>query len=409
MASSERLKQLFASFHSRNYRFYFMGQSLSLIGTWMQNVAMSWLVYRLTGSVFLLGVVGFANQIPSFFFSPVAGVISDQYNRRTIMIWAQVLFMVQALLLSILTLLGIIQVWHIISLSLLFGFIMVFDTPARHSLVVDLVTDRKDLGNAIALNSAMFNAARLIGPGIAGIVIAITGEGICFLLNAFSFVMIILALWKIKVQSIPKQPEHLNIIDNLKAGYHYTFGFAPIKFLILILAVISLMGMPFLVLLPAYAREILSGDSKTLGFLMSSAGLGSLLAALYLASRIGTNGLFRILIFATILFGTGIMALALSHQSWLAYSMMFLCGFGMIASIASINTLIQSTISDDMRGRVMSFYAVALMGMNPLGSFLAGSSASTIGIRYTLLIGGAVCVITGFIIALIRNKLKSWF
>ena len=408
IAYTGRLKNLFVSFHSKNYRYYFAGQSLSLIGTWMQNIAMSWLVYRITGSVFLLGVVGFTNQIPSFFLSPVAGVLTDKYNRKKIMIWTQVLFMLQALLFAILTLTNLIQVWHILALSLLFGFISVFDTPARQSLVVDLVDDKKNVGNAIALNSAVFNGARLVGPGIAGIVIAYAGEGICFLINAVSFLVIIIALSQIVIKNQNKVKSETPIWADLKAGFSYTFGSQPIKILILVLSSLSLLGMPIFVLLPAYAREILSGDSRILGFLMSAAGVGALLAALFLASRSGIKGLSTIISMALFFFGTGILGLALTNYHWVAYVFMFLFGFGMVASIAGMNTLIQYLSSDEMRGRVMSFYAIAIMGMHPLGSFLAGTSASAIGINYTIIIGGAFCIITGFIFFSRKKHLDKW-
>lgn len=361
----------------------------------MQNIAMSWLVYRITGSVFLLGVVSFANQIPSFFFSPVAGVITDKYNRKNIMIWTQVLFMLQALLFGVLTLANVIEVWHIIALSLFFGFISVFDTPARQSLVVDLVDDRRNIGNAIALNSAIFNGARLIGPGIAGMVIAYTGEGICFLINAASFLVIIVALSQIVIKHTKIEKENSNMWLELREGYHYTFGTGSIKLLLIVLSLISLMGLPAFVLLPAYAREILNGDSKTLGFLMSSAGVGAFLAALFLASRKGIKGLSGIISFTLFLFGIGVLGLSFITQQWIAYVFLFFCGFGMVASIAGINTIIQFVASDEMRGRVLSFYAIALMGMNPLGSFLAGTSASTIGLKYTLLIAGFACILAG--------------
>ncbi len=405
---SGRLKNLFVSFRSRNYRYYFAGQSFSLVGSWMQSVAMSWLVYRLTGSVFLLGLVGFANQIPSFFLSPLAGVITDKYNRRNIMIWTQVMFMLQALLFAVLTLTELIQVWHIIALSLLFGFITVFDTPARQSLVVDLAESRENMGNVIALNSALFNGARLVGPGIAGMIIAYTGEGICFLINAASFLVIIFALTQVVVKHENKVSSGSNMWADLKEGFHYTFGSGPVKLLILEISVFSLMGLPIFILLPAYAREVLAGDSRTLGFLMSAAGVGALLAALFLASRSGVKGLSGIISVNLFFFAFGILGMGLGSSHWNAYIMMFFCGMGMVASLAGMNTLIQYLISDEMRGRVMSFYAIALMGMTPVGSFLSGTSASTIGLKYTLLIGGAVCLVTGIYFMYRRNYLDRW-
>lgn len=395
IASSGRLKNLSIPFKSRNYRLYFGGQSLSLIGTWMQNIAMSWLVYRITGSVFLLGVISFANQIPSFFFSPFAGVLTDKYDRKKIMIWTQVLFMVQALLFAVLTLTNVIEVWHIIVLSVFFGFISVFDTPARQSLVVDLIEDRRYLGNMIALNSAIFNGARLVGPGIAGMVIAYTGEGICFLINAFSFLVIIIALSQIIIKPQIVSQVKTNIWGDLQAGFKYTFGEKAIKLMLIIVSLFSLMGLPVFVLLPAYAKEILAGDSKTLGFLMSAAGFGAFSAALFLATRSGVKGLAGIITLALFVFGIATLGLAFLPFQPVVYVFLFLCGFGIVASIAAINTLIQSFVSDNMRGRVLSFYAIALMGMNPVGSFLAGTSASTIGTKYTIFIEGVICLIIG--------------
>lgn len=360
----------------------------------MQNIAMSWLVYRITGSVFLLGVVGFTNQVPNFIFSPFAGVLTDRYNKLRIMIWTQIFFLVQALALGILTLTGAIQVWHIILLSLFFGLISVFDTPARQSLVVYMVPDRKDIGNAIALNSALFNGARLIGPSIAGFVIAYTGEGICFLLNAASYLSIIVALAFMRIK-IPVNKQDSQILEGLKEGYRYTFHSIPIRFLIITLSIISLMGMPYVVMMPAFAKEILHSDSKVLGFLMSAAGLGALSAALFLASRKNIRVLPHIIFLAILTFGAGIMGLSFSSTHILAYIMMFLAGFGMVAAIAGINTLIQHFTSDEMRGRVLSFYAIALLGMNPIGNFLAGSAASVFGLKITLFTGGLACFLTG--------------
>lgn len=324
------------------------------------------------------------------------------------MIWTQALFMLQALVFAVLTLTNVIQVWHILALSLFFGFISVFDTPARQSLVVDLVDDKENIGNVIALNSAVFNGARLIGPGIAGILIAYAGEGICFLINAASFLVIILALSQIVVKNRQPVKTGSRLWTDLKAGYSYTFGSKPIKLLIYVLAAISLMAMPVYVLLPAYAREILNGDSRTLGFLMSAAGVGALLAALFLASRSGKAGLSRIISITIFFFGIGITGLALNTLQSMSYIFMFFCGFGMVASIAGINTIIQFAVTDDMRGRVMSFYAIALMGMNPVGNFLAGSSASAVGLKYTMLTGGLVCILTGVFFLSRKKYLDQW-
>lgn len=389
-------KGVFASLESKNFRLYSLGQGISLVGTWMQHIAMSWLVYRLTGSVFLLGLVGFTSQVPTFILSPFAGVITDRLNRHNIMIATQVCFMLQAALFATLVLTNTIQVWHIIALSLFFGFISAFDAPARQSLVIDLIEKPEHLSNAIALNSAMFNGARLVGPGIAGITIAIVGEGVCFTLNAISYIAVI---WALMAMNITKKQRRSQLETNLKKsfseGIKYTFGFAPIKTLLILLAIISLLGLPYVVLMPAYAKEILQGGSAMLGLLMSAVGAGALIGALYLASRKTVIGLGQIISFSTITFGIAIIIAAYSRAEWLSILSLFFSGLAMITAIASINTLIQTLADEDKRGRVMSFYAMALMGMNPIGNLLAGTTATIIGITYTLAIGGVATIAVG--------------
>ncbi len=387
--------QIFSSFESRNYRFFFTGQSISLLGSWMQTIAMSWLIYRLTGSKFLLGFVGFTNQIPSFFLSPIIGVITDRFNRRKIMLWAQIIYMVQALLLSLLVFLNLIEIWHIIALSILFGLVTAFDTPARHALVVDLIDNPKNLGNAIALNSAMYNGSRLIGPAIAGIVIAVVGEGICFLFNALSYVAIILALYKIHDSKYTQKKSDNSLTKEFTEGIKYTFGFKPFRILLLLLGVVSLVGAPFSTLMPAFASEILKGGSHTYGFLMSATGAGALLGAIYLASRKSVIGMGKIIMINTILFGLCMLGISVSNGLWISMIIGFVAGFSMIATIACINTLIQTLADENKRGRVMSFYAMALLGMNPIGSLLAGTIATGIGISYTLMLCGIIFILFG--------------
>ena len=386
---------IFASLESKNYRLYFIGQGISLIGTWMQHIAMAWLVYRLTGSVFLLGLVSFTSQIPIFILSPFAGVLTDQFNRHRIMIATQVLFMLQAAILALLIFTNTVDVWHIIALSLLFGFISAFDAPARQSLVIDLIDKPENLGNAIALNSAMFNGARLIGPGIAGITIAIVGEGICFMMNAISYIAVI---WALILMHIPHNPSPKTQIDfkkSLTEGLKYTFGFAPIRVLLILLGFVSLMGLPYIVLMPAYAKEILHGGSKELGFLMSAVGAGALTGALYLAARKTIFGLYKLISAGTITFGVAIIIASYSTNIILSMISLYLTGLSMIVLVASINTLIQTLAEEDKRGRVMSFYAMALIGINPIGNLLAGAIASGIGIVYTLVIGGVSTILAG--------------
>ena len=399
--------QIFSSLDSKNYKLYFTGQSISLIGSWMQSVAMGWLVYRLTGSKFLLGFIGFTSQIPSFILSPFAGVITDRFNRHKIMFWTQILFMLQAILFSFLVLFNLIQVWHIIALSLLFGLISAFDAPARQSLVIDLIDKPENLGNAIALNSAMFNGARLFGPAIAGMLIAVVKEGPCFLINAFSYVAVIWALYKIKIPpKVRKEKENMN--EGFKEGFKYTFGFKPIKVLLILLAILSLIGLPYSTLMPAYAGEVLKGNSHTYGFLMSATGAGAFLGAIYLASRKTVLGLGKIIVFSSLLFGLSLIGISFSSNFKLSLVMLFLAGFFMILAIASINTLVQTLTDEDKRGRVMSFYAMALMGMNPIGNLIAGSLASGIGISNTLLIGGVIVILSGTLFSIVRPSLRQY-
>jgi MFS family permease len=400
--------KIFSSLRSKNYRLYFAGQSISLIGTWMQNVALSWLVYRLTGSVFLLGLVGFMSQIPMFILAPITGVLTDRFDRLRIMTLAQICFMLQALVMTLLVLFNVIAVWHIIALSLVFGIISAFDAPARQSLVIDLIDRPEDLSNAIALNSAIFNGARLIGPAIAGITIAIVGEGICFLLNTLSFVAVIYALFKIRV------PVRKAVIPDTKLkkifteGLSYTFKTIPIRMLLIQLALLSLVALPFIVLLPAYAKEILHGSADTLGYLMSSLGAGALTGAIYMASRKSVIGLGRIISLCTSVLGLMIVLASFSQKTYFSLILFYFGGLSMILTIAAINTMIQTIADEDKRGRVMSFYAMALMGTTPIGNLMAGTIASGIGIPYTLLAGGVITIISGALFELKRKSLRKY-
>jgi MFS family permease len=354
---------------------------------------MSWLVYRLTGSAFLLGVIGFAGQIPTFVLVPFAGVLADRWNRYHILIVTQVLAMIQAFILAFLFFSDVIEVWHIAVLSVLLGCINSFDIPARQSLVVEMVEKKEDLGNAIALNSSMVNAARLLGPSIAGILIAATSEGICFLLNgvSYSFVIVSLLLMKLRLAERKEKPRH--ILKGLKEGFLYTFGFTPIRSVILLLGLISLMGMPYAVLMPVFAKDILQGGPHTLGFLMGASGLGALTGAIYLASRKSVLGLEKIIPISAGVFGAGLVAFSFSRIFVLSFLLMIVTGISMMLQLASGNTIIQTIVDDNKRGRVMSFYTMAFIGTAPFGSFLGGSLASLLSAPTTLLIGGSACVI----------------
>ena len=380
---SERYQTIFRSLQYRNYRLFFSGQSISLIGTWMQRIAMPWMVYHMTGSALLLGVVSFAGQIPSFLLSPLAGVLTDRVSRYRVLVVSQILSMIQAFVLAGLTLAGVIQIWQIVVLSISLGCINAFDVPARHSFVIDMLEKKEDLGNAIALNSLMFNGARLIGPSIAGIILASAGEGICFLINAVSFFFVVASLLMMKLKNREVKIHDSMMIRDLREGLRYTFGFPPIKHLIYLLGTVSLMGMSYSVLMPVFAKEILHGGSHTYGFLMGAAGFGALLGALFLASRKTVLMLGRIVPAAALLFGSGLIILSLSRTFALSLVLMVFIGLGMMMQAASSNTILQTITDDDKRGRVMSFYTMAVMGTAPFGSLLAGALAKVIGAPWT--------------------------
>jgi MFS family permease len=402
--NQEGLKTVFRALAHRNYRLFFGGQSISLIGTWMQLIAMNWLVYRLTHSALLLGVVGFTSRIPTFVIAPFGGVLADRWNRHRMLVVTQILSMIQALMFAVLVLTGLIEVWHVVILSLFLGFINALDIPIRQSFVVEMIEKREDLGNAIALNSSMVNGARLLGPSIAGMLIATLGEGLCFLINGLSFIAVIWALLAMKITPQKKERQRSQFIHGLKEGFSYAFGFIPIRSLLLLLALVSLMGMPYAVLMPIFAEKILKGGPQALGFLLAAAGVGALAGTLYLASRKTVLGLGRIVVIATGIFGVGLIAFSLSRLLWLSLIFMVLTGFGMIVQMASTNTLLQTLVEEDKRGRVMSLYTMAFMGMVPFGSLLSGSLADRIGAPGTIMIGGIACILGSFLFA---RKLPS--
>ena len=405
--SQVSFKFIMRALHHKNYQLFFGGQGISLIGTWMQQIAMSWMVYRLTDSALLLGIVGFSSQIPIFLLASFAGVYSDRWNRHRILIVTQTLSMIQALTLALLTLTGTIEVWHIIVLSTFLGVINAFDMPTRQSFIVQIIDKAEDLGNAIALNSFMFNGARLVGPSIAGLLIGYLGEGICFLLNGISFIGIIIALLAMKVPKREKVVRTSRLWQDLQEGYSYAFGFAPIRYILLQVGLMSFMGLSYVVLMPIFARDILQGGPHTLGFLMAASGIGALIGSIYLASRRTILGLGRLIAYASGIFGIGIIAFSLSKMLIVSLCMMFMMGFGMIVQMASSNTILQSIVEEDKRGRVMSIYATAFIGMAPLGNLFTGALASWIGAPDTLIISGATCIIGSLIFALKLPQIRK--
>ena len=394
------MRTLLRALRSRNYRLFVAGQGISLVGTWMQQVAMSWLVYRLTGSALLLGVMGFTSQIPTFLLAPVAGVLADRGSRRRLLLVTQSCAMFQAAILAAVVLAGVVQVWQIVVLSLFLGTVNAFDIPIRQSFVVEMVATREDLGNAIALNSSLVNGARLVGPALAGLLVAAVGEGVCFLLNSISYLAVIVALAAMRLASHsghPPQRQHL--LHDLRDGLAYAFGFGPIRSILLLVMVISVMGMPYSVLAPLFAREVLHGGVHTFGFLMTAAGCGALAGTLYLASRPSVLGLGRVIVVATLLFGAGITAFALSERLILSLLSLVVAGFGAITVVASCNTVLQTILEEEKRGRVVSLFAVAFIGMTPFGSLGAGMMATAVGPRAALLMGGAACLAAGLLFA----------
>ena len=378
----------------RNFRLFLGGQIISLAGTWMQQVALAWLVYRLTRSPFLLGLVGFAGQLPSLLLAPLAGVWADRSDRRRIVIATQALAMFQALVLSALVLTGRVAVVHVLVLSVFLGLVNGVDVPTRQAFLVEMVRGREDLANAIALNSSVFNAARLVGPAIAGFMIGLVGEGVVFLLNGLSYVAVIAALLAMEIDPRPaaRRPTQ-PVWRELKEGVGYVLGFEPIRSLLLLIGLVSLVGVPFTVLMPVFATDVLHGGAHTLGLLMSSLGVGALGGALFLAARRSVRGLGRIILAAVTLFGLCLAGFGFSRNEWLSMALLVAAGFGMMVHMASSNTILQTIVDEDKRGRVMSFYAMAFMGTVPLGSLLSGALAARLGAPATVVLGGALCLL----------------
>ncbi len=392
---------MFRALKYKNYRLFFIGQGISLTGTWMQQLAIGWLIYRLTNSPFMLGFVGFLGSIPTFIFTPFAGVLADRMSKHRMLIVTQALEMIQALILAALIMTGTVQVWHILALTIFLGIAVAFDSPARHAFIVDMVHEKEDLGNAIALNSLVFNAARLIGPSIAGIVVALFGEGICFLVNGLSYIAVIAALLGMHITRRATVRQEKHIIHGLKEGISYAFNDKLIRSILLLTGLVSMMGMSYVVLMPVFAKTILRGDANTLGFLMGSTGLGALMGAFFLASRKDIKGLNRAVFINTNIFGVGLIAFSFSRVLWLSVVILLFIGFGMMVQMAANNTIIQAVVHDDKRGRVMSLFMVAFMGMVPFGCIIAGALANRFGAPNALMASGLLCVAGSFFL---RNK-----
>jgi MFS family permease len=382
----------------RNYRLFFSGQSLSLIGTWMTRIATSWLVYRLTGSAWMLGFIGFLGQVPTFLFGPFAGVWVDRWSRHRTLVWTQVLSMLQSFALAALAFSGHISIWHIALLSVVQGIINAFDTPARQSFLIEMVEDRAVLSNAIALNSTMVNVARLLGPSIGGLIIAGFGEAWCFTIDGISYCAVILSLLLMTVaDSAPRRRDEENLWRELTEGFGYVSSSVPIRSILFLLAIVSLVGMPYTVLMPIFAKQVFHGGAHTLGLLMGSTGVGALIGALTMAARRSILGLGRRIGIAALLFGSGILVFALSRNLVLSVAMLLLTGFAMMTHMASSNTILQTIADPAKRGRVMSYYSIAFMGMVPFGSLFGGALAARFGAPHALAVSGVVCITAGCI------------
>jgi len=385
------------SLKHRNYRLYFLGQLISLPGNWIQNIALGWLVYRLTDSAFLLGVVGFAGQIPSLFLTPLAGVFADRINRRKVLIITQSISMVIALCISALVLTGQIKIWHILVSAALNGMAVAFDTPFRHAFLVNMVTNKSDLQNAVALNSTLFNTARFVGPPIGGFLVALSGEGICFLINGLSYIAVIISLLSMNLASSREPVQHASLLKDLLTGLRYAHKELPIRFLLTMVIATSFLALPFQVFMPVFAREVLHGNSQTLGFLTGAIGAGALTGAFFLATRTSLVTIPRVIAISAFMFSGGLMIFSVSNIYLLSMFVLMVAGFGMVVEFASSNTLLQTIVDDGMRGRVLSLYSMSFMGFTPLGSLLTGSIAEFAGVQYTLFGAGVACLIGAFI------------
>lgn len=377
----------------RNFKLFFAGQSISLIGTWMTRLATSWLVYQLTHSALMLGIVGFAGQIVTFALAPVAGVWIENINRRKLLVWTQAAAAVQSLALAVLTLEGVITLEEVIALAALQGLINAFDMPGRQAFLVQMVHGREDLGNAIAINSSMANGARLIGPAVAGLIIAALGEGWCFLIDGVSYFAVIASLLMMRLEPIHIHRVQKSMIEQMREGWDYVRTFRPIRTILLLFALITLMGYSYSVLLPLFAGDVLHGGATTLGWLTGASGVGALSSALSLAMRKTVVGLTRMLRLAAAMLGGALILFGLSHTLWISLILMAFIGFGMIQTSSASNTIIQTLVPEDKRARVMGFYTMAFFGAAPFGSLLAGTLAHKIGAPLTVIITGACCVL----------------
>jgi len=397
--SAARLRWIFHALQARNYRLYFGSQGLSLIGTWMQRVALSWWVYRVTHSALMLGGVSFAGQIPALLLAPLAGALVDRWDRPRLLMVTQILAMLQALVLAWLVLADVATLGHIVLLSVVLGLINAVDMPTRQALIGDLVDQHEDLSNALALNSSMTNGARLIGPTLAGVMIMSVGEGRCFLLNGLSYLAVLAALGAMRLPPRPAAPPRAPVLSEAHAGVRYAWGFAPIRAILLLVSAVNLLGMPYQVLLPVFAADVLHGDAHTLGVLTAASGVGAIIGALYMASRDSVLGLGRVLVLSTGLFGLGLVGLSFARHEVVAVLALMGASGGMMVLTTASNTVLQTIVDEEKRGRIMSLYTTAFVGMAPIGSLVAGGMAAQLGAPQTVRVGGVGCVVAALVFA----------
>lgn len=383
----------FRALKNKNFRLFFFGQMVSLIGTWIQNIALGWLVYRLTDSAVWLGVIGFAGQIPALFLTPFAGVYADRLDRRKVLIIAQIIPMIIAFIMAALILTNTVQVWHIVLIATLNGFVIAVDNPFRHAFLIDMIGDKELLQNSVALNSTLFNSARFIGPMVGGFLIAWVGEGICFLINGVSFLAVVFSLFAMKISVVKTKRVYASVFTDLKKGTIYAFSSKPIRYLLILVLSTGFFGLPFQVFLPVFAKDILGGSSELLGFLTGALGAGALTGAIYLAAKKGVKQLPMLIMISAVVFSIGLFTLSLSTSIVISLVLLYFTGFGMIVQFASTNTLLQTLVEDSKRGRIMSLYGMSFLGVTPICSLMLGAISGSIGVQITLLASSVVCLL----------------
>lgn len=392
----------------RNFRLFLSGQIFALIGYWIQMVAQSWLLYRLTGSATLLGVLAFASSLPILLLSPLAGLWSDRWNLHRAMFATQVLELLQAATLAALALAGIIAPWHIVTLAMLMGVLVAFELPIRHAYLLELVDGKEDLPNAIALTSLMANSGRMVGPALAGILIGVLSEAYCFLVNALTYIAVVISFMMIRSRPQPRETVHTPVLAGLREGFSYAWRTLPIRALLLALVVVALVATPYSALMPVMVREVFGGDAELMGFLMSASGGGAICGTLYLASRKNARGLIRLIIIAVLSAGTALALFANAPSTWIAAPLLSVVGFGILVTSVSVNTILQTIVDDDKRGRVMSLYSTAFLGVAPFGGLVAGYVARALGAPYALAIGATVCAVATAVFALKIPETRRW-